>query len=228
MSIALLELAADALGELCDDVVFLGGATVTLWITDPAAPPLRPTRDVDVVVEVSTRTAFHAFEAQLRTRGFTEDQEEGVSCRWRHDGGLILDAMPLDPAILGFTNRWQSEALPHAIERALPSGATIRAASPPYLLATKIEAFSSRGCGDFLASRDFADIVAVVDGRVELVDEVAATNADVSAYVSSEIAAMLRNPRFADGLYGALRPDPGSQGRADVVVVPRLRAIAAL
>ncbi|HVE68315.1 MAG TPA: hypothetical protein VNB64_07020 [Solirubrobacteraceae bacterium] len=42
MSIDLLELAADALGPLLDEVVFVGGATVTLWITDPGAPPVRP------------------------------------------------------------------------------------------------------------------------------------------------------------------------------------------
>ena len=66
MSVELLELAAATLGELVDEVVFVGGATVTLWITDPGAPPVRPTKDVDVVVEVTTRSEFHAFEARLR------------------------------------------------------------------------------------------------------------------------------------------------------------------
>lgn len=55
MSIQLLELAAESLGELREDVVFVGAATVTLWITDPGAPPVRPTRDVDVVAEVTIR-----------------------------------------------------------------------------------------------------------------------------------------------------------------------------
>lgn len=40
---------ADALGELLDEVIFVGAATVTLWITDPGAPPIRPTKDVDVL-----------------------------------------------------------------------------------------------------------------------------------------------------------------------------------
>ncbi|HVC07700.1 MAG TPA: hypothetical protein VND98_08985 [Solirubrobacterales bacterium] len=38
MSIDLLERGAAALGELIDEVVFVGGATIALWITDPAAP----------------------------------------------------------------------------------------------------------------------------------------------------------------------------------------------
>jgi len=120
VSIELLELAADGLGPLLDEVVFVGGATVTLWITDPGAPPVRPTKDVDVVVEVATRSAFHDFEARLRHRGFAEDREEGVICRWRHRGGLILDAMPSEPGILGFENRWQGAAIPHAVKRPRP------------------------------------------------------------------------------------------------------------
>jgi hypothetical protein len=159
VSIELLELAADGLGPLRDEVVFVGGATVTLWITDPGAPPVRPTKDVDVVVEVATRSAFHDFEARLRHRGFAEDREGDVICRWRHRGGLILDAMPSEPGILGFENRWQGAAIPHAVDRELPSGSRIRAVSPPYLLATKLEAFKGRGNRDFLGSRDFGDIM---------------------------------------------------------------------
>jgi hypothetical protein len=148
-----------------DEVVFLGGASVALWITDPGAPPVRPTKDVDVVVEVTTRSAFHAFEERLRSLRFSEDQTDGIMCRWHHrDSDLILDAMPANPAILGFENRWQALAIPHAIERRLPSRAKIRAAPPTYLLATKIEAFKGRGEGDFPASRDLADIIALVDG----------------------------------------------------------------
>lgn len=66
MTIDLLERGAAALGPLLDEVVFVGGATVTLWITDPAAPTPRPTKDVDVVVEVVSRAALHDFEARMR------------------------------------------------------------------------------------------------------------------------------------------------------------------
>jgi hypothetical protein len=227
MSIALLEEAADKLGDLLPEVTFVGGATITLWITDPAAPPVRPTKDVDIVVEVATRTAFYDFEARLSARGFAEDQEDGVICRWRHTTtDLLLDAMPADAAILGFENRWQGAAVPHAIDRTLPSGAVIRAASPPYLLATKLEAFKGRGRGDFLSSRDFEDIIALVDGRQELVDEVASTDTDVREYLAAEVAGLLATPRLLDGLFGALRPDAASQARADDVILPALGAIA--
>ena len=38
---------ARGLGDLKDEVVFVGGATIELYITDPGAPKVRPTDDVD-------------------------------------------------------------------------------------------------------------------------------------------------------------------------------------
>ncbi|MGO9975469.1 MAG: hypothetical protein ACLP01_22250 [Solirubrobacteraceae bacterium] len=149
MNIELLELAATALGDLLNEVVFVGGATIELWITDAAAPPVRQTNDVDVVVVVTTG-AFYEFEARLRAPGFSEDRDSGVIRRWSHrETALVLDAMPARADILGFENRRQSEGLRYAVERELPSGDRIRALSAPYLLATKLEAFKSRGRRDF-------------------------------------------------------------------------------
>jgi hypothetical protein len=81
MSIALLEVAAAHLGALVSEVVFVGGATIELWITDEAAPEVRPTVDVDVVVDVATRSQLARFEQRLRAIGFREDQSSGVICR---------------------------------------------------------------------------------------------------------------------------------------------------
>ena len=99
--------------------------------------------------------------------------------------------MPADPSILGFANRWQAAALPHAIERRLPSAAVISAVSPPYLLATMLEAFKGRGRHDFLGSRDFGDVIAVVDGREGIVDEVAGTDAEARTYIADELERLL-------------------------------------
>jgi hypothetical protein len=130
----------------------------------------------------ATRLAYHEFETRLRALRFDQDERGGVICRWLHrETGLVLDAMPADASILGFSSRWQAESLPHAVERTLLPGVTIRAVPPTYLLATKLEAFASRGRGDFLASADFADIVALIDGREEIVPEVAAADAPVRA-----------------------------------------------
>lgn len=230
MSIELLERAAAALGPLADDLVFVGGATVVLWITDPGAPAPRPTKDVDAVLEVHTRAGLHAFEKRLRATGFREDQQSKVICRWRYasegSDDLILDVMPADARLLGFANRWQAEALPHAVERTLPSSAAIRAVTPPYLVATKIEAFLGRGDGDHLVSRDLEDVVSLADGRAELVDEIRRAPATVGAYLAGEMGELLDDVGFVRAIPGFLRPDAASQARASEVVMPRLRAIA--
>jgi hypothetical protein len=227
VNVELLELAGSVLGELVDQVLFVGGATVGLWISDPAAPAVRPTDDVDVVVEVTSRSGFHEFEAGLRRAGFGEDQESGVICRWRHrDTGLILDAMPSRAEILGFENKWQAAAIPHGVWCELPSGTSIRAAPPVYMLAMKLEAFQSRGKTDFLASRDFDDIVALIDGRPELLEEVANSPADVRSYIAEEMRRLLSESRLMDGLAGAVRGDAASQERVDVVILSAINQLA--
>lgn len=226
MNIDLLEHAGTALGELVQDVVFVGGATIGLWISDPAAPPTRPTDDVDVVVEVATRSEFYDFEASLRAIGFREDVQSGVICRWRHSNGLVLDVMPSRVEILGFASEWQAAALPHAIWVELPSGAKIRAAPPVYLLAMKLEAFKGRGNGDFLGSRDFGDIVALIDGRPELPREVAEAASDIRTYIAAEAQRLLSEPRVMDGFAGSVRSDTASQERVRLVIVPTMNKLA--
>jgi hypothetical protein len=229
VNIELLERAAVALGDLVDSVMFVGGATIELWLTDPGAIDVRPTLDVDVVVEVTSRLAFQDFEAELRRRGFAEDLASGVICRWQHNAhDLTLDAMPARAEILGFENRWQAAALPHAVRRELPSRVTIRAAPPPYLLAMKLEAFRGRGRGDFIASRDFEDIVTLLDRRPELVAELRSSEPELRRYVAQESHRLIGESRFVDGITAALPPDDASQRRASEVVRPAFDALADL
>lgn len=225
MSVDLLELGAETLGNLVSEVVFVGGATISLWITDPAAPPPRPTKDVDVIVEVATRADYQAFEERLRAAEFADDGK--VICRWRHrSNGLILDAMPTNAALLGFENRWQRESFPHAVEVKLPSGTHIRAVPPPFLVATKLEAHLRRGGGDLLGSRDFADIVALVDGRAELAAEVRAAPTHLGRYLETTLTSLLSDDRILEGIQAQLLPDVASQQRAEGVVLDRMREIA--
>ncbi len=212
MSVDLIESAADALGpELCGEVAFLGAASLSLWSTEPGAPPLRPTEDVDVVVEVGSRIEYYALGERLKEREFGEDADSGQVCAWRHRPTQVrVDVMPTEEEILGFTNRWYADALRVAIEYTLPSGTKILAVPPPYLLATKIEAFKGRGRGsdgelDYLGSRDFEDIVSLIDARPELVDELLAGDEELSEYVAAELDAMRGDFQFESAVLGQLQ-----------------------
>ncbi|MDW5594014.1 nucleotidyl transferase AbiEii/AbiGii toxin family protein [Conexibacter stalactiti] len=228
MSVELVERGARALGPLVSEVVFLGGATLALWIDDPAAPPPRATKDVDVVVEVVSRPALHAFERRMRDVGFREDRDDGIICRWRHraDHELILDAMPADPSLLGFGGRWQQAALPFAVRRELPSGIEIRAVSSPFLVATKLEAFEDRGAADMLGSRDLDDVVSLFDGRPRLVEEIERAPADVRSYLGARCRSLVEDGDFRDAVFGLVRPDRASQARVETVIIPRLKRVA--
>lgn len=96
------------------------------------------------------------------------------------------------------------------------------------MLAMKLEAFKGRGNRDFLASRDFSDIVTLIDGRPELRDELRVADESVRTYVGGEVARLMEDPRFLDGLAGAMPGDAVSQERIDLVVLPVLRDLANL
>lgn len=90
--------------------------------------------------------------------------------------------------------------------------------SSPYFVAAKLEAFTQRGNRDFLGSHDLEDVLAVVDGRAELVDELRAGPHDVRDYVSEQVATLLTEARFHDALPGHLAPDSASQARIEVLL----------
>jgi hypothetical protein len=209
----LLQDAAAKLRDLIDKVVFVGGATLGLHVTDPGAAPVRPTNDVDVITEITTSMEYFDFSENLRAYGFTEDSREGApTCRWLN-GGLILDVMPIEASILGFSNRWYKDSLPSARTIILPNGLSIRVISAVYFLGTKVEAFRGRGNQDYWASRDLEDCIAIIDGRDSILNEIASSAPDLRRYLSTTISQLLAETHFIDALPGYLMPDEGSQQR---------------
>jgi hypothetical protein len=65
-NLARIELVAEALGPLREQLVFVGGCAAGLLISDPAATPIRATRDVDLVVQVTALAAYHQMERSSR------------------------------------------------------------------------------------------------------------------------------------------------------------------
>lgn len=202
-----LQRIAAALGELREQLVFVGGSVAGLLLTDPLAASVRATTDVDAIANAG-RVAFHQLENALAGRGFVRDMGSEVICRWVHrDSGLLFDLMPVDDAVLGFTNPWYAYAVQTAESVEVAEGVRIRLLSAVAFVATKLEAFASRGKGDFLTSHDLEDVLNVVDGREQLADEMARA-----------FAALLAHPDFMNVLPGLIaEPERAS------VVLARLR-----
>jgi hypothetical protein len=106
-NVQMLEVVAAQLGpEMLRRLVFVGGSIAGLLITDPMLPAIRPTDDIDLVVQVTGRPGFYALEDDLRALGFVNDTRPNAPiCRWRCVG-IAVDVVPSDKAVLGFANRW--------------------------------------------------------------------------------------------------------------------------
>ena len=223
-NLEMLARVAERLGPLREEVVFLGGCTTGLLLTDSAAPDVRPTTDVDLIVEAGLTHDYHDVEASMRALGFQPDVESGIRCRWLVDG-LLVDLMPTDETILGFSNRWYPDAIEHAVTETLSNSLEIRRVTAPYFIATKIEAFVGRGENDFVASHDFEDIVTVIDGRLELLEEVGRESEELRHFISFIFRQWLEDRDFQAAIPGHLPPDTVLQDRLPILM-NRIRQLA--
>lgn len=217
---------ARALGPLCERFVFIGGSIVELLITDEAGPSMRSTEDVDVIVEAATTAEYHDLYPDLANCGFSPDPQSGVICRFKK-GDLLLDVMPSEADILGFTNIWYASALRHPMRIQLEKDLAINVIKPAYFLANKSIAFRSRGKSNYFGSHDFEDMIAVVDGRASIVNDIVDSPGDVRAFLVTECRLLMADRDLAEGVRANLAPDFASQSRHRIII-EKLRALAAL
>jgi hypothetical protein len=188
----------NALEELADQFIFIGGATVSLYADRPAGD-VRPTDDVDILIELLDYRGYAAIEDKLRSKGFTNDYESGVICRYQVRG-IIVDVMPTAREVLGFANQWYAKAAVNSTRMEIDKGYAIRIFTAPYFLATKLEAFKNRGENDGRTSTDFEDIVYLLNNRRVIWQEFADTPTELKTYLQLELSHLLDNPYIDEWL----------------------------
>ncbi|GAB4037421.1 hypothetical protein [Spirosoma gilvum] len=210
--LARLQQVASTLAELNEKVVFVGGAGVGLYSTESTSSQPRPTDDIDVVVEVATYAEFsNQIESRLRQLGFTNDIDSGIICRYRIHG-LVVDIMPTDSDVLGFSNRWYKEGFSKAINYPIPEQQSIRILSAPYFIATKFEAFKSFRHGrDPRINSDFEDLIYVFDNREALKDEILESPESIQSYLKTSIKELLADSNVYENIYAQLERSSASQ-----------------
>lgn len=224
---AMISDVAQALGpELCSQMAFVGGATTGLLLTDDyARQSVRITEDVDLIVAAMGKLEYSQLQQQLRSHGFKvappQGDEELPVCAMRL-GDLRVDFMPAGDS-LGFVNRWYERAIATSTAHELDDNTTIKLVNPVYFIATKLEAWKGRGNGDPLESRDMEDILTLVDGREELVEEIQNAEADVQAYIAEEFLILLAPARwFREAVLSQVEGDSDREA----LLYERLNAIA--
>jgi hypothetical protein len=74
-----------ALGDLNGQIIFVGGAVVGLYINDPAADDVRPTKDVDISLSIASLVELENIRVTLIDKGFIQTAEDTIICRFRYD-----------------------------------------------------------------------------------------------------------------------------------------------
>jgi predicted nucleotidyltransferase len=118
---------------------------------------------------------------------------------------------------MGFSERWYAEAFATAEPITLPDGTTIRVIRSPLFLATKLSAWRDRGKGDYYA-HDIEDILAVIDGRNVLLDEIRRSSLDVRRFLAEEFEELLSAEGFRDAVSGHLGGGSIAYQRADMAL----------
>lgn len=216
LNLEILKIVAQELATLADEFVYLGGSTISLFVTEPEVISIRETYDVDCAVEVSHREEYEQFSKKLRKLGFSEDINSGVLCRFRKNE-IILDVMPTDEKILGFSNIWYKDGVKYSIKRNL-SDIEIRVFDLPYLMATKIEAYKGRGRGNFKTSHDIEDIITLIDGRKTIAKDLNTSNGPVLKYLKAELELFLENDDFINSLEAHISAREVLQGRKKIII----------
>lgn len=181
----------NALGALKDKVVFVGGATVSLY-PDRGFFETRVTDDVDVIVEILNYQGRAELEEKLRSLGFAHDIESSVVCRYKIEG-IVVDIMPTDDPSIGFNTKWYPEGFQKAIDYSIDEGNTVKILTAPYFIATKLEAFNDRGKGDGRTSHDFEDVVFVLENRSSIWEEMNNLEGAIKEYLLAEFTKLLNN-----------------------------------
>jgi hypothetical protein len=196
-----LKTVAAALSALEDEIVFVGGAIISLYVPQPELTTIRVTDDVDVVLELISTGDFYRFQEKLISLGFRHDKNAPIISRYLYRG-LKVDFMPTDPSILGFTNRWYKEGIQQKIKMQLDVATSICVFSTPYFLASKMEAFLGRGEGDLFASHDLEDIIYLLDHRPTIKEEIVNSPEIVKTYLIVHFQKLLKQPLFKEALIG--------------------------
>lgn len=215
INITRIKAVSNALAKLEIPVVFAGGATVSLYADIYFREEARPTNDVDVVVELVAYKNYAAVEEQLRSIGFVNDMQSKVICRYKYKG-LIVDIMPTDEKVLGFSNKWYAPGFKRAVDFEIEKQHTVKIFPAAYFIASKLEAFKSRGKNDGRTSSDFEDIIFVLNNRNAVWTELKQADEILKEYLKDEFKKLLARTYIDEWI--AVHLDFNDQPRTGYIV----------
>lgn len=184
INIAVVAEVAAALKQIKKDMVFVGGAVVSLYTNDPAADEIRPTQDIDMAINIVNLFHWEKIQEQLAALGFHPDPFGHSICSYRYKD-ILVDIMATEDGPLGPSNRWYKIGFEN-LKTAKANDQEVNILSAPCYLATKFEAFNNRG-SDYRTSHDIEDIVYVLDNRMGIVEEIANDDSRIARFIQEQL-----------------------------------------
>ncbi|MFS4492908.1 hypothetical protein [Maribacter sp. 2308TA10-17] len=195
INIATVAEVAEALKELKDQMVFIGGAIISVYTDDVSADEIRPTADVDLTINLLNYADWAQMLERLADLGFSPDPNGPSICRYLYKD-IAVDIMPAKDSSIGPANKWYTIGFEN-LWPATVKGQNIRVFSAPCYLATKFEAFNDRGT-DYRTSHDFEDIIYVLDNRTTIVEEIENDHSKIKQFLKEELIKIQQSTNFIE------------------------------
>lgn len=195
---------------------------MSLYIDDPSADDVRPTKDLDLTMEIVSLGALESLRENLVSRGFIQSADDSVICRFRYED-VLVDVMATEPIGWAPGNRWFKEGFRQAYSYPMDE-LKIRLLPHPYFLATKFDAFFDRGIKDLYASHDFEDIVYLFNHTSDITDQIATSSTTVKKYLIECASKITASSQLQQAIIGNLFYE--AQDQRFQLIMSRFEAIA--
>lgn len=202
INLGVIKKVALALNELNERVMYVGGAVVSLYVNDPAADDVRPTKDLDISLEIASLGELEKLREDLTRKGFVQKSEDDVICRFRYED-VKVDVMSTKEVGWAPSDKWFKPGFQNSEEVKIEN-TRIRIMPLAYFLATKFNAFHDRGSSDARTSHDFEDITYILDNRTDLVEVISTSPADVKKYLKSQFDTIFKSDKLQEAIQGNL------------------------
>lgn len=196
-------MVAEALQEIKEEMVFVGGAVISLYTNDPAADEIRPTQDVDMTLNIINLSHWEKVQRQLGQLGFHPDPFGHAICSYKYKD-IPVDIMSIEDGPLGPTNRWYKIGFENLWTTTVKNQ-EIRLLSPACYLASKFEAFNNRGT-DLRTSHDMEDIIYVLDNRTNIVEEIKKDDNRISSFIKEQLQKIIGQGLLEEALVAHIHP----------------------
>lgn len=197
-----IQKVAKALGDLNDEVIYVWGATVSLYIDDPGADDVRPTKDVDISLKIVSVAHLEDLRQELSKRGFKQTTDLDVICRFKLDD-IMVDVMSTKPVGWALANPWFEGGF-NNLEQIDLNGLNIQIMPLTYFLASKFTAHISRGGSDPRLSHDFEDITYILDNRTDWHEVVINESGQVKDFLLEQLQTIKESSKLQEAILGNL------------------------